>query len=207
MEARRTQLGWLLVGAALALSGPAACRSVAAGRAGRSPAAAAPPARVVRLTRDLGFTGITWWVELRQASPGGSVRGTMRVTTGGANADHVARQFGCRVRPTAGTDGGGESLLACAVPFARGAPDWAAVLARLDALGVMAPPRDPTSAEREIETCSDAAFWALEVLVAGMVTVRDAQVCGPRSTRRAAYEAGVDSAFDAVVDVARVGRP
>ncbi len=183
---------------ALSLSAAIACHAAPL----RPPRASlTPPARELRLTRDLSLVGIHWIIEIREGVGGRPATGGMRATTGDGNRRGVEREFGCETRAT-DQDWG---PWACTVPFLRGAPDWAAALARLDALGIMAPPRDVPPPDRErgrLPVCKDGTPWSLEVRVGGVPAVRDGQRCRPSSPHRAAFEAGVDSVLDAVVAAA-----
>jgi hypothetical protein len=180
----------------------AGCRAQTAPSAPPVPVAST---RVVSLTRGSGLSGITFAVEVREAAAAG-VSGTMRVSSGDVNRQFVESTYGCHPRRTA--DATGPEEWSCQVPFVRGAPDWAALLSRLDALGLMAPPAAPVPGGSGVETaCHDGFPWALLVRRAApdsVVMIRERESCGPLSERRAAFEAGIDSVWSAIDAAARV---
>jgi len=166
-----------------------------------APPPLATPSREVRMSEDVSLAGVVWFIDIYESVGDRTATGAMRITTGEVNRGHIAHDFGCRSRPTRE-----EGQWECVVPFRHGTPNWAGILAKLDSLGIMAPPHNTA---RVIQKgmlgqliCMDGAPWKVEVLVDGKVAVSDAQVCGPIDARRARYEAGVDSVFGIVARVA-----
>ncbi|MGH7519572.1 MAG: hypothetical protein ACREOC_19230 [Gemmatimonadales bacterium] len=90
----------------------------------------------------------------------------------------------------------------CDVPFARGAPDWAAVLQQLDAASLMAPPLQPgvqRTPQGEMAICNDGAPWKLTVRGnTGETLVQDQQSCGARDSTRAQFERSIEAVLDAL---------
>lgn len=156
--------------------------------------------RVIRLHQTWSLASVSLLVEIRERASG-QVSGRMQVTSGDENRWVEERAYDCRM--TRVPDFG--SGWACEVPFVRGAPNWHALLARLDSLGVNAPPAIPPRVAGGLQLiCADGIHWALEVRPAGGgALVRDADACGPIDSRRAAFEAGVNSLL---ATVARAGR-
>jgi hypothetical protein len=172
----------------------------------RRPAAVLPvmDERVVLLRHDISLAAVSWLVEIRETAHG-SVRGRMQITSGDENRPGIERAYGCRMTRT-GDYGSGGSGWACEVPFTGGAPDWRALLTRLDALGVNVPPAIPLKVPGALQPiCGDGMHWALEVRPAGSGSpVSYASICGPTDSRRDAFEAGLDSVLSTVERAALV---
>jgi hypothetical protein len=163
-------------------------------------ALAAVDERVIRLHQTWSLASVSLLVEIRQRASG-QVSGRMRVTSGQENRGVEERAYACRMTRVADYGSG----WACDVPFARGAPDWHALLARLDSLGVNAPPAISPRVPGGLQLiCADGIHWVLEVRPAGGgALLRDTDVCGPTDSLRAAFEAGINSVL---ATVARAGR-
>jgi|SRR6185312_2651274 len=178
------------------------CGATMACHAGK-PAAVQPsaPTRDVHLELDVSLAWVKYAIDIHSPGDDGRVVGAMKVQTAAENRAHVERQFGCVTRaiePQYETP-----MWECAPAFHRRAPNWAGMLRELDSLGIMAPPRDSQpDAHGWRMICNDGAPWAIEVRTEGAVVVRDAQVCGPRSERRRAYENGIDSVFSRIITAA-----
>ncbi len=155
--------------------------------------------RVVLLRRDYSLAGITSLVEIKQTTSG-QVHGRMQVTSGDVNRQAEERTYGCRMTAIAGGTG-----WECDVPFVRGAPDWRALLIRLDSLGINTPPPVPQHLRGGLQSlCGDGAHWTVEVRPPGSGTpIRHASTCGPTDSQRAAFENGIGSVLDAVERAAR----
>ena len=160
--------------------------------------------RVVQLHQDWSLPATSSVVEIRETAAS-QVRGRMQVTSGDVNRQEQERAYGCRMARIAeyGSRGSG---WACEVPFVRGAPDWRAVLARLDSLGVNTPPAVPEQPVDGLRfICPDGTHWAVEVRPAGGgAPIRHASACGPRDSRLVAFEAGIETVLNTVERAARV---
>ena len=148
-------------------------------------------ARVVEIDQWFALVGIAYQVTIHEApSP---VHGAMWVYSGAANRDDLAVGYGCRMKPMRDP----AENWGCDVPFVRGQPDWHAVLARLDSLGVMAPPTGSSwraQRGRGAMLCLDGTPWIMVIRDSSADTlVMECQVCGPKSPERARYEAGVEA--------------
>jgi hypothetical protein len=169
--------------------------------------AAIPPGvdeRVVLLRQDWSLPATSSLVEIRETASG-QVRGRMQVTSGDVNRQAQERAYGCHMTRTANYGSGGSGW-ACEVPFIRGAPDWRAVLARLDSLGVNTPPAIPAQPVDGLRyVCPDGTHWAIEVRPGGgKASIRHASACGPRDSQLVAFEAGVESVLDTIERTAHV---
>ena len=161
-------------------------------RAAPSPAPepTAPAVRVVTVGQSYSLAGIFTRVSLREHADG-RVTGSVLISTGEANRRSQARAYGCRMQREGEDD---TQSFRCTLPFPRGAPDWAAVLARLDALGIERPPppRQPPAGTGYI--CNDGTPWGYTVEYPsqpGRVPVSDRQACAPPDPARSAFEDGV----------------
>ena len=166
----------------------------------RAPQSEEPPIapsrpRIVTLSQTMALSGVVYRVVMVDTA--GPVSGSLTVLSGAANRVHLEARFGCRMRRS-GSDRGWQ----CTVPFGRRVPDWGALLGQLDRAGLNAPPSNGLQLA-PILICNDGTPWELTMRSpAERVLVRDAQVCGPISPPREAYEQQIESVVASVVALA-----
>jgi hypothetical protein len=170
----------------------------------------AAPRRHVHMSGVISLAWVAWVIDILEGAPNKPSTGTMHITTGKENRHSTEHDFGCRTRRTRSIYG--HRQWSCIVPFRHGAPDWTGIIAKLDSLGIMAPPaHDSPYMIREGQItqmiCNDGAPWEYEVFVGGKLVAKDAQVCGSIDSTRARYEAGIDSVLGIVAAVARGSTP
>ena len=172
----------------------AACAAIA-----EAPATGPHPSgsRVIELTQGFALAGIAYRVTVWEAP---RPRGTLRVYSSTANRDGLAVGYACKMQPM--DERPDNDQWQCDVPFVHGPPDWRAVVARLDTLGVMNPPTDSAWRARrgqEKLLCLDGSPWQMTVHdTTERILSQDAQVCGPTSPKRARYEAAVEALISSI---------
>jgi hypothetical protein len=163
---------------------------------------AEPPRRVVELNKELSFAAVVYRITIVDGPSRTS--GSMRAESGDANRRGVEADLGCHMAEEPAASG----IWGCDVPF-RHPPNWSAVLARLDRLGIMAPPEDslgPAQIGPVRTICSDGTPWSLVVRgPTGAVRVRDQPRCGARSPDRVRFETGLEALVDSLYAQARSG--
>lgn len=153
----------------------------------------APATRVVTLAREFGLAGIFTRITIHERATG--VTGVVVVTSGEGNRRSMERAYGCRMRWDASEDA---EHFSCTAPFPQGTPDWGAMLARLDSLGIDSP---PSPREHPNLICSDGSPWGLGVEYPtdpGRPAVTTRSACGPQHGARRAFEDGVQAVITAI---------
>jgi len=121
---------------------------------------------------------------IRLVETAGPVAGSLTVLSGPANRDFIEMRFGCRMRSLHE-----DQEWQCSVPFRRLAPNWGALLGRLDSADVQAPPSNDGLRLAPIVVCEDGTPWELTIRSpSGSMLVQDKQICGPTGPNRKKYE-------------------
>ena len=111
------------------------------------------PVRVIYLTREIGLAHVTTDFEIREQGSG-AVSGRFWSTSGPENRSALERTYGCRTVLDVPY-----SAWVCRVAATQ--VNWRRVLAKLDRIGVMAPPLAGSSRERLQRRCAlDSCLYA-----------------------------------------------